>query len=165
MVYTGIYHKEDLMLLLEKVCKCLESNKIPYAIVGGFAVALHGAPRGTIDIDFIIRFEEACFVGVERALRSIGMESRLPVTGREVFQFRKEYIEKRNLIAWSFYNPRNPIEIIDIIITENLADCAVIEKKVAHSRVKVLSKKDLIKMKKKGGRPQDLVDVEVLERL
>jgi hypothetical protein len=153
------------MLLLEKICKCLESHKIPYAIVGGFAVALHGAPRGTIDVDFIIQFEERIFIAVEQALKSLGMESRLPVTAKEVFQFRKEYIEKRNLIAWSFYNPRNPMEVIDIIITVNLDDCSVIEKKLAHSKIKILSKKDLIKMKKKSGRPQDLIDVQALEKL
>lgn len=153
------------MLLLEKICKCLELNKIPYAIVGGFAVALHGAPRGTIDIDFVIPFEEEIFIGVEKALKSIGMESRLPVTGKEVFQFRKEYIEKRNLIAWSFYNPRNPMEIIDIIITENLNNFSVIEKKIEKLKIKIISKKDLIKMKKKSGREQDLVDIEALEKI
>lgn len=153
------------MILLEKVCKCLSSNRIPYAIVGGYAVALHGALRGTIDIDFIIPFEEEIFVATEKALKSIGLQSRLPITAKEVFQFRKEYIEKRNLIAWSFYNPQNPMEIIDIIITENLDDCTVIEKKIASSKIKILSKKDLIMMKKKSGRPQDLLDVEALEKI
>jgi hypothetical protein len=153
------------MTLLEKIANCLKSHKIPYAIVGGYDVALHGAPRGTVDVDFIVQWEEKVFVAVELALKSIGLQSRLPVTAKEVFQFRKEYIEKRNLIAWSFYNPRNPIEIVDVIITENLEDCSVVEKIIANSRIKILSKKDLIKMKKKSGRPQDLIDVEALEKI
>jgi hypothetical protein len=150
---------------LEKVCNCLESNGIVYALVGGYAVALHGAPRGTIDLDFIISFEEKTFILVEESLKKIGLVPRLPVTAKEIFQFRKEYIEQRNLIAWSFYDPKNPINIVDIIITENLDDCSVVTKKLARSSIKVIAKKDLIKMKKKSGRPQDLVDVEALEKI
>jgi len=117
------------MTLLEKICGCFNKNNISYAIVGGYAVALHGAPRGTIDIDFIINHIESTFIAVEAALRSMGLVPRLPVTAKEVFQFRQEYIKNRNLIAWSFYNPIDPIEIIDIIITEDLANYKVIEKK------------------------------------
>ena len=153
------------MTFLEKVCKCFEKNKIPYALVGGYAVALHGAPRGTIDVDFIIRFEEETFVATELALQSIGLLPRLPVSAKEIFQFRQEYINNRNLIAWSFHNPKNPMDIVDIIITENLEDYTVIEKKISSAKIKILSKKDLIKMKKKSGRPQDLLDVEALEKI
>ena len=153
------------MIFLERVCLCLESNKIPYAVVGGYAVALHGAVRGTVDVDFIISLQEDIFVAVEKAMNSLGLHSRLPVTAKEVFHFRKEYIENRNLIAWSFVNLKNPMEVVDIIITDNLDDCAIVEKKVATSKIKILSKKDLIKMKKRSGRPQDLSDVEALEKL
>jgi hypothetical protein len=153
------------MTLLEKVCQCLARRHISYGIVGGYAVALHGAPRGTIDIDVIISFQEAAFIATEEALRSIGLRSRLPVTAREVFQFRQEYIERRNLVAWSFYNPQNPLELIDIIITDNVDDYTIVEKQLAAERIKVISKKDLIKMKKRSGRPQDLLDVAALEKL
>lgn len=152
------------MTFLEKVCKCLNSHNIPYALVGGYAVALHGAPRGTIDIDFIISFKEEDFVAVEQALKSIGLHPRLPISAKEVFYFRKEYIENRNLIAWSFYDPNNPIDIVDIIITDNLDDYTVVEKKISSSKIKVIAKKDLIKMKKKSGRQQDLIDIKALEK-
>ncbi len=152
-------------MILERICKCLKAHKINYAIVGGYAVALHGAPRGTIDIDFIICQREEAYIAIERAFKSIGLQSRLPVTAKEVFQFRQEYIEKRNLIAWSFYNPQNPLEIVDIIITENLDDCTVIEKIYAKEHIRILSKKDLIRMKKQSGRPQDLADIQALEMI
>ena len=42
------------MSFLERVCRCLDANNVSYAIVGGYAVALHGAPRGTIDGDLIV---------------------------------------------------------------------------------------------------------------
>ena len=92
-------------MLLERLCDAFEKEALPYALVGGFAVALLGAPRGTLDIDCIIRHTEEDFEKCERALRGLGFQPRLPVTAKEVFQFRKEYIAKRNLIAWSFVNP------------------------------------------------------------
>ena len=153
------------MTLLEKICKAFQNRNIPYAIVGGYAVALHGAPRGTIDIDFIVSFQEKVFQDVEDALKTLGMRSRLPVTASEVFQFRKEYIEKRNLIAWSFYHPHNPVDIVDIILTTNLDDVSRIKKRVTASMVQIISKKDLIVMKRQSGRPQDLLDIEALEKL
>ena len=39
------------MTALEKVCAALAQAKLRFAIVGGHAVALHGAVRGTVDID------------------------------------------------------------------------------------------------------------------
>lgn len=153
------------MTSLEKICQCFQAHGIPYAVVGGYAVALHGAPRGTLDIDFIIPLEERFYLGVEKALQSIGMRSRLPVTAKEIFNFRNEYIENRNLIAWSFYNPADASEVVDIIITEDLNNCFVLEKNFAKMNVKVISKKDLIRMKKKSGRPQDLIDIQSLEKL
>lgn len=153
------------MSFLEKVCACLDNHKVPYALVGGYAVALHGAPRGTIDVDFIVRFQEQDFIDLEAALDSIGLKPRLPVTAKQVFQFRQEYIEQRNLIAWSFVNPNNPIETVDIIITKNLANCSTVNRALGELTVKVLSKKDLIKMKQESGRAQDLLDIKALERL
>lgn len=153
------------MSTLQKVCTCFENHKIPYAIVGGYAVALLGAARGTVDVDFITKLEEQTFLKIEEAFKSLGFIARLPVTAKEVFAFREEYIEKRNLIAWSFYNPRNPLEIVDIIITEDLNECTTVNKTLDGKKIKVLSKADLIRMKRKSGRPQDLIDIEALEKL
>ena len=152
------------MSFLSRVCACLDEQKIPYAIVGGYAVALHGAPRATFDIDLIVRFDENDFRKIEEAFKSIGLVSRLPVTAQEIFQFRQNYIEQRNLIAWSFVNPQNPIEIVDIIITDNLADNSAVEKTLLSGKIRVISKADLIRMKKRSGRPQDLIDVAALEK-
>ena len=133
--------------------------------MGGYAVALHGAIRGTVDLDLVIGHSEDQFVGCERVLRAFGLEPRLPVTAKEVFRFRKEYIEKRNLIAWSFVNPRNPIEIVDIIITHDLSSMRSVFKKFGSGRLSVVAIDDLIRMKQISGRPQDIEDVKMLEAL
>jgi hypothetical protein len=152
-------------MLIEKVCKKLLSHKIDYAIVGGYAVALHGAVRGTMDLDLVIKLSLKSYLATEKALQELGFEARLPVSGNEVFNFRKEYIKNKNLIAWSFYNPKEPSEIVDIIITHDLAKLK--KKKISLNKfdIFILSKKDLISMKKSSGRSQDLADIEALEKL
>ncbi|MBM4252409.1 MAG: hypothetical protein FJ146_10600 [Deltaproteobacteria bacterium] len=153
------------MSTLTRIIKAFDAAGVSYALVGGYAVALHGAVRGTVDIDCIIRHTEDSFVACEAALRSIGMEPRLPVTAREVFRFREEYINRRNLIAWSFYNPVNPVEVVDIIITHNLAHLKAVIMRAGLDKVKVLSIPHLIEMKRAAGRPQDIEDVKMLEAL
>ncbi len=153
------------MSLLERVVNALNKSKIPYAIVGGVAVALHGAPRGTIDIDLVISHKLHFFTSLEKCLKDLGFLPRLPVTASEVFNFKDEYISRRNLVAWSFFNPANPLEVIDIILTHDLDDLRTVNKKMGLSTLKVLAVEDLIQMKKKSGRPQDLEDVRVLKEL
>src|SRR6185503_6418543 len=94
--------------------------RVPYALVGGFAVALHGAVRGTVDVDLVVRLREAVFQRTEKALMALGLQSRLPVTASEVFRFREEYLRNRNLRAWTFVNPSRPSEIVDVILSEDL---------------------------------------------
>ena len=150
---------------IQTLCHALEKAEIPYALVGGYAVALHGAVRGTTDIDLVIRQEKQYFIKIENAMHSLGLKSRLPVTAEEVFEFRKEYIQNRNMIAWSFYNPQRPSELIDIIITLDLSSAKKIKKSYNGQPIYVLGIEDLIKMKKESGRPQDLADVNSLEML
>ncbi len=153
------------MYHLLRVTNAFDQNGVNYALVGGYAVALHGALRGTVDIDFIIEHSEASFIACEKALTSIGLVPRLPVTAKEVFQFRKEYIQRRNLIAWSFYNPENPIEVIDIIITHDLGTLKSVTKRAGLERIRVLSLEHLIDMKREANRAQDLEDIKMLEAI
>ncbi|HEU4402289.1 MAG TPA: hypothetical protein VFT43_09305, partial [Candidatus Polarisedimenticolia bacterium] len=120
---------------------------------------------GTVDVDLVIRLREGDFLRAERALTTLGLRSRLPVTASEVFRFREEYIRNRNLTAWSFSNPALPSEIVDVILTEDLARMTVETIKVRGQTVRVASIEDLIRIKRASGRAQDLEDVEALRRL
>ncbi len=153
------------MTFLEKICVALREAGVRYAVVGGYAVALHGAVRGTIDVDVVLRWTEQSLTGAEAALNGIGLVPRLPVTAREVFAFRDEYAKNRNLIAWNFYNPDDPLEQVDIIITYDLTGKRTRQVNLPSGPVQVLSIKDLIDMKRVSGRPQDMEDIRALERL
>jgi len=153
------------MSLLEKVCALFAHHKISYAVVGGHAVSLHGAVRGTIDIDFVVAWNKKTLLLAEQALNEIGLISRLPISAADVFDFRDEYIENRNLIAWSFYNPSDLTEQIDIIINYDLEKRKIKRFEVGEVVVKVLNVDDLIEMKKAAGLDQDLSDVAALIKL
>ncbi len=152
-------------MFIQKICTALAKEKIPYAIVGGIAVALHGLPRGTFDLDLVIRWNEKNLLGAENILKSCGLISRLPINAKDIFTFRDEYIENRNLIAWNFYNPKAQNEQVDLLINFDLGRKKTTIKKISNSELHVLNVKDLIKMKRKAGREQDLSDVQALETL
>jgi len=152
-------------MLIRRLTQAFQSEGLHFAVAGGYAVALHGAVRGTLDIDIVIRRLREDFVAAERVLKGLGLAPRLPVDAGEVFDFREEYIAKRNLIAWSFQNPANPAEIVDVIITHDLAAMKIKRVKLGPVTIPVVSRRDLIVMKAASGRPQDLEDIRALEAL
>ncbi|MBI2070670.1 MAG: hypothetical protein HYT79_08720 [Elusimicrobia bacterium] len=152
-------------MIIFKVADIFEKKSLDYAIVGGFAVALHGAVRGTVDLDLVLKLSRESFILAEEALNSIGLVSRLPVKAGQVFDFRQEYIQNKNLIAWSFHNPDHPVEIVDIILTHDLAKLKTKKIKTGGRSLPVIAIEDLIAMKELSGRPQDKSDAEALRKL
>lgn len=143
----------------------MRTERVKFAIAGGYAVALHGAVRGTVDLDLVLEISPSNYKHAEKALNGAGLVSRLPVNAEQVCAFRREYINNKNLIAWSFWNPSNPAEAVDIIITDDLKNFKTIAIKAGRLELPVISRADLIRMKLKSGRPQDLEDVKALETL
>ena len=150
---------------LERVCGALREAGVDYAIVGGHAVALHGAVRGTFDVDVVVRWTQDGVARAEAALLGLGLVSRIPVTAQDVFANRDEYTSRRNLIAWNFYHPEMPMHEVDLLIDYDLAYKQVDTVALPSGPVQVLGKRDLMAMKRKSNRPQDAEDVAALEKL
>lgn len=153
------------MTALERICAALGRAGVRYAVCGGHAVALHGAVRGTVDIDIVLAWNRKALVAAEKALNEIGLVSRLPVSANDIFDFRKEYIENRNLVGWNFYNPDDLSEQVDIVITYDLKGKRRKRVDLAGGPVQILSLKDLIDMKRQSARAQDVEDAAALEKL
>lgn len=152
-------------MFLTRVCTTLAAHGVPFAIVGGHAVALHGAVRGTVDVDFVIQWNQQNLENAILAISELGLVSRLPITAEDVYRNRDEYIDKRHLIAWNFYNPQRQDEQLDLIINYDLGDEQPVMLNADGTTIPVLDIERLLAMKKKSGRPQDLLDVEALEKL
>lgn len=153
------------MSFVEKVCRALTDHGVRYALVGGYAVALHGAVRGTVDIDIVVDWNLESLQGAEQALRDLGLVSRLPVGADDLFNFRDEYVNNRNLVGWNFYNPDDISQQVDLVITYDLKGRRRQRVATASGPLFLLTVEDLVNMKRASGRPQDLADVEALEKL
>lgn len=147
---------------LSEIVTELKAAKINYMIVGGYAVNFHGYSRNTVDIDLIIKLTLANLKKVEKILNGLGMVSKLPIDAASVFNFREEYIKNRNMIAWNFYSEENPTDQVDILITHDVSDFKAEKFKVGDIIFKVISKDDLIAMKKESAREKDLLDIKEL---
>ena len=152
-------------MLIAEVARALAGAGVEYGIAGGFAVALHGAVRGTLYVDVVLALGKANYEAAEHALLEMGFAARLPIKASDVFDNRDRYIREQNLIAWSFSDPEDPSRIVDLLILWDKPSVPVVMKSIQGISVAVLDKQSLIQMKRESGRPQDLEDVRALERL
>lgn len=147
-------------MLLYEITDAFESAELEYALVGGYAMALHGLVRATIDIDLALNLKLADFELAESVLKKIGLQSRLPVRAQDIIKMREEYIERRNLIAWSFVDYKNPSRQVDILITKDLRRLKTTRISVGKRKISIITLHELLNMKAESGRPQDLIDIE-----
>lgn len=147
-------------MLLYQITDSFAAAKLKYAIVGGYALALHGLVRATMDVDLVLHLKLADFELAEATLKKINLQSRLPIRAQDVIKMRREYIENRNLLAWSFVDYKNPTRQVDILINKDLRDLATMKISVAGKKISVVTLNELLKMKQEAGRPQDLVDIK-----
>jgi hypothetical protein len=59
----------------EELLRLLEENKVEYLIVGGYAVAFHGFPRFTKDIDIYYNISPQNIQKLQKALLKFGFSS------------------------------------------------------------------------------------------
>ena len=147
-------------MLIYQIVDQFQKAKIPFAVVGGYALALHGIVRATVDIDFVLKIDLENYEKAEACLKKIGLDSRIPVRAQDLVKMRKEYIKERNLIAWSFVDYKNPTKQVDILITKDISDLKIEKISVGGRKIPVATLESLFEMKKESGRPQDLIDIE-----
>jgi hypothetical protein len=81
----------------------------------------------------------------------------------------KDWIENRNLKAFSFYHKKDNYKVIDIVLVHPLNFDKAFEnktvKKAKDIEIYLVSIDDLIRMKEFSGRPQDFSDIEMLKKV
>lgn len=159
------------MNIFEKVFRELNKAKVDYLVVGGVAVNLHGYIRFTGDLDLLILLNEKNIQKMDKVMKKLGYHPRLPVSIHELSKRERvrEWFKKKNLRAFTFMPPRNnPLEI-DIIIEESLKFSIIKKdktvKQIEKVRIPVVSIEQLLKMKRKAGRSNDIQDIKALLEL
>lgn len=62
-----------------EVCDAFYFARVPFVVVGGYAMALHGMVRATMGVDVVLNLKLEDFEKAERALGGLGLKSRIPV--------------------------------------------------------------------------------------
>lgn len=150
-------------MFLFSVIDSLEKAKVKYAVAGGYALALQGIVRATIDVGLVVKLNKTQLKAAQLALESLGLTSRLPLKAEEVIDFREEYIRDKNLIAWSFVDYKDPSKIVDILVINDLSSYDLMKVSVSGRKIPVISLKSLYKMKTGTGRKKDELDLELIK--
>jgi len=133
----------------------LNSKKIDYLVIGGYAVGYHGYPRATGDMDIWIAINEQNAIKMVEALKEFGFD--LPELQKELFLIEQKVIRMGI--------PPMRLEILTSIDGVNFKTCFNnrIIADFGDFKVNFISKDDLLINKRASGRSQDLVDFEKLQ--
>jgi predicted nucleotidyltransferase len=153
-----------------------EMNKlgIDYLVIGGLAVNFHGVPRMTYDIDLMVLLESENILKLVTKLTQWGYKPKIPIDPRDLADEtrRSSWICEKGMKAVNFYSETLSIGEIDILIETPISyeelKSRAIRVELKDEKIPTVSIHDLIELKLRAGRKQDLADVEhlrmVLER-
>jgi len=156
---------------VEWVLAPLERAGVRYLVVGGVAVVLHGYLRTTLDLDLVVQLEPD---NLERALtvfEGLGFQPRVPVPLRSFAdpQLRETWRREKNMTVFSLWHPDRPGFALDLFVQEPFDFDAVYRRALRvpleEVQATVVSREDLVAMKRAAGRTRDIEDVEALLNL
>ena len=133
----------------------LNVNSVKYLIVGGYAVALHGYPRYTKDLDIWVDISRDNARNILKALEQFGFGS---------LDLREEdFLVPDQIIQLGF--PPNRIDLLTNAKGLNFKECyqSKVEVTIEDIRANFIDIENLKKNKRAIGRSQDLADLENLE--
>ena len=147
----------DLFAELTRLLQAFEQRGVEYAVCGGVALAIHGVPRATKDIDVMGRLTDRDVIR-EVARNSGFVFESLPMT----FSSSGVTIQRFTKIL-----DGQPL-MLDVLFADGPLE-AVWETRQRMAwqggQLTVVSREGLITLKLAAGRPQDLVDVQRLSEV
>ena len=132
----------------------LNDNDVRYLVVGGYAVAFHGHPRYTKDIDIWIELESSNAQRIIAALTQFGFSS-LDLKA-------EDFLVEDQIIQLGY--PPSRIDIITTLAAVDFEECFASreEETIDGVVVNFIDVDSLKKNKTASGRPQDIADVDNL---
>lgn len=145
----------DLRDELDALTKSLHTASVPYAVCGALALAIHGHPRATRDIDLLTdpeHVEPLKLVARAHHFTLVALPMTFASSGITVHRVSR--VEGARLLT------------LDILVGDGpLAPVWQTREEVQTERgpLWVVSRRGLVTMKLAAGRPQDLADLAALE--
>jgi hypothetical protein len=139
----------------KELFESFNANEVEYVIVGGYALAHHGTPRYTRDIDLYVNPTPANAKRIMAALDQFGFGNIGPK--------QEDFQQPGQMIQLGY--PPVRVDLITSIagVTWEQAAEGRSRGEYGGEPVSFLGRQDLIASKRAAGRPQDLVDAEKLE--
>jgi hypothetical protein len=133
----------------------LNVHKVRYLVVGGYAVALHGHPRYTKDLDIWVELKPENARAIIKALEQFGLGS----LGLKA----EDFLEADQIIQLGY--PPSRIDLLTSLSGIRFEECYPLRvtTKLEGIDVNFIDLENLRKNKKAAGRLQDLADLENLE--
>lgn len=140
---------------LDFITLCNQYN-VKYLVIGGFAVAVHGYPRYTKDLDVSIEISEDNAKKIIKVINDFGLGS---------LRLSKEDFLKENFITQLGYEP-DRIDILNNLNVVTFEDAWKNRKVVTMFNVQInfIGLEELLKIKAKAGRKQDIADIDKLKK-
>ena len=134
--------------------RIFNDNHVRYLVIGGYAVVQYAVPRFTKDLDVWISTDVENAESVYKALWEFGA----PLTGLTAKDFAEDGF---------FFQMGVPPVRVDVLMGipgVNFEDCWKRRLQADFDGLKVcfISKEDLITAQRSSGRPQDLIDADLL---
>jgi hypothetical protein len=150
---------DDVRDVTLRLIDLLESNGVPYVVMGGIAVSIWAIPRATFDVDLTLAVDDEGLAGFFRLAKDSGFEVDAPFeTG---FKDVLAGMEKVRLEWWTAASRR--VEVDVFLVTTSYQEAAFgrrVRARIANRHAWVLSPADLILHKLVARRPKDLADVQ-----
>ena len=133
----------------------LNDNQVRYLVIGGYAVALHGYPRYTKDIDIWIEMSPVNAANMVKALEQFGFGSLGLQTS--------DFLDPDQIIQLGY--PPNRIDLMTTPPGVEFESCYASRITIQLDEVSVnfIDLDNLKRNKRAAGRLQDLADLENLE--
>jgi hypothetical protein len=138
--------------------RALVESGAEFLIVGAHAMAAHGVPRATVDLDIYVRASTDNAARVIAALRAFGAPLSAHDVGAEDFE--------REGTVYQLGLPPNRIDLLTRIsgVEFDEAWASRITTVIGDLVVPVIGREPLLVNKRASGRDKDLVDVRLLEQ-
>lgn len=149
--------ENSLRQALRRSVECFRKNRIPYALIGAWALAVWGRVRATQDVDFLVLVDE---VNLER------LGNRMVNVGMEIDQI---WLDSNPMLHGSVLRLQAEDVAVDLLRSRDAHDRQALRrrrKKLLEGRYYwFVSPEDLILQKLKAGRLHDFDDVMTVVEL
>jgi len=153
----------DRVFDAQEILRVLVTHQVDFLVVGAVAVQAHGYIRSTLDLDIVVRPSALNLSRLAEALADLEAEPR---NARARMRLADPNWLKRAPVV-PVVTRAGWFDVLNVESTGRRYDdlrAGALTIELRGLKVDVVGLRDLIRMKKAAGRPQDLADIEALTR-